>query len=50
LSSAQSNNVGAPPKMSEMLNYITATMDTLNSFKEHLSTIQGTSRTHSETY
>ena len=48
LISASSNSPGAPPKINEMLDYITATMDTLNNFKQHLTTLQDTNPTHSE--
>ena len=48
LTGAPSNSPGAPPQINDMLNYITATMETLNTFKQHLTTLQGTNPTHSE--
>ena len=49
LSSAQSHSPGAPPKVTDMLDYITATMQTLNTFRQHLTTLQSTDLTHSGT-
>ena len=49
LTSAQSTSPGAPPKVTDMLDYITATMQTLNTFKQHLTELQSTDPTRSET-
>ena len=45
---APSHTPGATPQIHDMLNYITATMETLNSFKQHLTTVQNTNPTPTE--
>ncbi len=46
--SAPSNSPGAPPQINDMLDYITATMETLSTFKQHLTTLRSTNPTRSE--
>lgn len=48
LNSVQSNSNDATPQITDMLDYITATMSTLNTFKQHLATLQNTDQTRSE--
>ena len=48
LNSVQSNSKDAAPQLTDMLDYITTTMSTLNTFKQHLTKLQNTSPTPSE--
>ena len=45
--SAQSNVLGAPLQIQDMLEYITNTMETLNGFKTQLTQLEDTGQTHS---
>ena len=44
---ALSNSPGATPEIPDMVKFITETMDTLKTFKQHLTTLQGTEPTRS---
>ena len=48
LTSAQSNSPGASLQLDDMLKYITETMETLKTFKTHLTASQSTNPTRSE--